>query len=314
MAFTVLKIERWGFMQDLNNFVWFVKVIDYGGFAAAGRALDLPKSRLSRRIAQLEERLGVRLIQRTTRQFTVTEVGQTFYQHCKAMMVEAEAAEEAVAALQAEPRGIVRLTCPVTLLHVHIGPMLARFMARYPGINLQLEATNRRVDLVSEGIDVAIRVRPRPFDDSDLVLRVLADRGHCLVAGSQLIQQQGMPEMPSELSAWPGLSMGEGKQVHKWELTGPEGARAEIHYVPRLITTDMLALREAAVAGVGVVQLPILMVKDQLATGELVRVLEAWEPRREVIHAVYPSRRGLLPSVRALVDFLTEEYARMVED
>ena len=314
MAFTVLKIERWGVMQDLNDFVWFVKVIDYGGFAAAGRALDLPKSRLSRRIAQLEERLGVRLIQRTTRQFTVTEVGQTFYQHCKAMMVEAEAAEEAVAALQAEPRGIVRLTCPVTLLHVHIGPMLARFMARYPGINLQLEATNRRVDLVSEGIDVAIRVRPRPFDDSDLVLRVLADRGHCLVAGPQLIQRQGMPEMPSELSAWPGLSMGEGKQVHKWELTGPEGARAEIHYVPRLITTDMLALREAAVAGVGVVQLPILMVKDQLATGELVRVLEAWEPRREVIHAVYPSRRGLLPSVRALVDFLTEEYARMVED
>jgi DNA-binding transcriptional LysR family regulator len=98
--------------------------------------------------------------------------------------------------------------------------MLARFMARYPGINLQLEATNRRVDLVSEGIDVAIRVRPRPFDDSDLVLRVLADRGHCLVAGPQLIQRQGMPEMPSELSAWPGLSMGEGKQVHKWELTG----------------------------------------------------------------------------------------------
>ena len=117
-------------MQDLNDFVWFVKVVDHGGFAAAGRALDQPKSKLSRRIAQLEERLGVRLIQRTTRQFTVTEVGQTFYQHCKAMLIEAEAAEEAVAALQAEPRGVVRITCPVTLLHVHVGPMLARFMAR----------------------------------------------------------------------------------------------------------------------------------------------------------------------------------------
>ena len=301
-------------MQDLNDFVWFVKVVDYSGFAAAGRALDLPKSRLSRRIAQLEERLGVRLIHRTTRQFTVTEVGQTFYQHCKAMMVEAEAAEEAVAALQAEPRGIVRLTCPVTLLHVHVGPMLARFMARYPGINLQLEATNRRVDLVGDGIDVAIRVRPRPFDDSDLVLRVLADRGHCLVASPALIARLGKPSMPSELSAWPGLSMGEGKHIHKWTLSGPDGAKAEVHYHPRLITTDMLALREAAMAGIGVVQLPILMVKDQLASGELVRVLEAWEPRREVIHAVYPSRRGLLPSVRALVDFLTEEYAKMAED
>ncbi len=299
-------------MQDLNDFVWFVKVVDHGGFAAAGRALDQPKSKLSRRIAQLETRLGVRLIQRTTRQFTVTEVGHTFYQHCKAMLVEAEAAEEAVAALQAEPRGVVRITCPVTLLHV--GPMLARFMARYPGINLQLEATNRRVDLVAEGIDVAIRVRPRPFDDSDLVLRVLADRGHCLVAAPQLLTRLGTPRAPSELSAWPGLSMGEGKQVHKWALSGPEGAKAEIHFQPRLITTDMLALREAAMAGVGLVQLPILMVKEQLASGELVKVLEAWEPRREVIHAVYPSRRGLLPSVRTLVDFLTEEYARMVEE
>ena len=252
-------------MQDLNDFVWFVKVVEYGGFAAAGRALDQPKSKLSRRIAQLEERLGVRLIQRTTRQFTVTEVGHTFYQHCKAMLIEAEAAEEAVAALQAEPRGVVRITCPVTLLHVHVGPMLARFMARYPGINLQLEATSRRVDLVGEGIDVAIRVRPRPFDDSDLELRVLADRGHCLVASPQLIERMGKPRMPSELSEWPGLSMGAGKQVHKWELSGPEGAKAEIHYAPRFITTDMLALREAAMAGVGVVQLRILMVKDQLA-------------------------------------------------
>jgi DNA-binding transcriptional LysR family regulator len=108
--------------------------------------------------------------------------------------------------------------------------------------------------------------------------------------------------------------MGAGKQVHRWELSGPDGAKAEIHYTPRFITTDMLALREAAMAGVGVVQLPILMVRDQLASGELVRVLEAWEPRREVIHAVFPSRRGLLPSVRTLVDFLIDEYARMVEE
>ncbi|ASV54932.1 Transcriptional regulator, LysR family [Lelliottia jeotgali] len=301
-------------MQDLNDFAWFVKVVDHGGFAAAGRALDQPKSKLSRRIAQLEDSLGVRLIHRTTRQFTVTEVGQTFYQHCKAMLVEAEAAQEAVEALQAEPRGVVRITCPVTLLHVYIGPMLAQFMVRYPGVTLQLEATNRRVDVVAEGIDVAIRVRPRPFDDSDLVLRVLADRGHCLVASPQLIARLGKPTMPSELSQWPGLSMGEGKQLHKWALAGPDGAKAEVHFTPRFITTDMLALREAATAGVGVVQLPVLMVKELLARGELVRVLNEWEPQREVIHAVYPSRRGLLPAVRALVDFLASEYARIIEE
>lgn len=301
-------------MQDLNDFAWFVHVVDNGGFAAAGRALDIPKSKLSRRIAQLEEQLGVRLIHRTTRQFTVTEVGQTFYQHCKAMLIEAEAAQEAIAVLQAEPRGCVKLTCPVTLLHVHVGPMLARFMVRYPGVQIQLEATNRRVDLVAEGVDVAIRVRPRPFDDSDLVMRVLADRGHCLVASPRLVEAMGKPLSPDELSRWPGLSTSAGKHVHRWSLNGPNGAKAEVHFTPRLITSDMLALREAAVAGVGVVQLPILMAKDQLADGSLVRVLDAWEPRREVIHAVFPSRRGLLPAVRALVDFLTDEYALMIEE
>ncbi|MDF3831298.1 MULTISPECIES: LysR family transcriptional regulator [unclassified Pseudocitrobacter] len=300
-------------MQDLNDFAWFVQVVDHGGFAAAGRALDQPKSKLSRRIAQLEARLGVRLIHRTTRHFTVTDVGQTFYQHCKAMLVEAEAAQDAVATLQSEPRGTVRIVCPVTLLHVHIGPMLARFMVRYPGVNVQLEATNRRVDVVAEGIDVAIRVRPRPFEDSDLVMRVLADRGHRLVASPELVARMGKPLAPASLSSWPGLSPGAGKQ-HRWELSGPEGARAEVWFTPRMITSDMLALREAAIAGVGIVQLPLLMVREQLASGELVSVLDEWQPRREVIHAVFASRRGLLPSVRALVDYLAEEYQKMEEE
>ncbi|POT57943.1 LysR family transcriptional regulator [Citrobacter amalonaticus] len=299
---------------DLNDFAWFVHVVEQGGFAAAGRALDEPKSKLSRRIAQLEDQLGVRLIQRTTRQFNVTEVGQTFYEHCKAMLVEAQAAQEAIAALQVEPRGIVKLTCPVTLLHVHVGPVLAKFMARYPDVVLQLEATNRRVDVVSEGVDIAIRVRPRPFEDSDLVMRVLAERRHRLVASPALIARMGTPSSPAELNRWPGLSLRAGKHVHRWVLFGPEGAKADVQFTPRFITTDMLALREAAVAGVGVVQLPVLMVKEQLAAGELVALLDGWEPGREVIHAVFPSRRGLLPSVRTLVDFLTEEYARMVED
>ena len=301
-------------MQDLNDLAWFVQVVDHEGFAAAGRALDQPKSKLSRRIAQLEERLGVRLIHRTTRQFVVTEVGQTFYQHCKAMLIEAEAAQQAVETLRSEPRGSVKLTCPVILLHAHIGPMLARFMLRYPGVNVLLEATNRRVDVVGEGVDVAIRVRPRPFDDSDLVMRVLADRGHRLVASPSLIARMGRPQVPSELSAWPGLSLGAGRHQHKWQLTGPGGARAEIYFTPRMVTTDMLALREAAIAGVGVVQLPLLMVRDQLAAGELEVILDAWQPQREVIHAVFASRRGMLPSVRALVDFLSEEYQRMEED
>ena len=124
----------------------------------------------------------------------------------------------------------------------------------------------------------------------------------------------GQPQAPSELSEWPGLSLAAGKHQHKWQLSGPQGARAEVYFTPRMVTTDMLALCEAAVAGIGVVQLPLLMARDRLAAGELVVVLDEWQPRREVIHAVFASRRGLLPSVRALVDFLSEEYQRMEED
>ena len=157
-------------MKDLNDLYYYVQVVDHGGFAPAGRALGMPKSKLSRRIALLEERLGTRLIQRSTRRFAVTEPGQTYYGHCKAMLVEAEAADEAIALTQAEPRGVVRMTCPVALLDTHVGDMVAAFMVAHPRVQIHLEETNRRVDVVGEGVDVAIRVRPPPIEDSELVL------------------------------------------------------------------------------------------------------------------------------------------------
>src|SRR5690606_11645092 len=195
-------------MQDLNDLYYFVQVVDHGGFAPAGRALGMPKSKLSRRVALLENRLGVRLIQRTTRHFHVTEIGQTYYEHCKAMLVEAEAAQEAIDVSRAEPRGIVRIACPIALLHVHIGGMLADFMARYPLVSVQLEATNRRVDLHSEALDVAVGVRPPPLQDSDLILRLLAGLGQCVVASPRLIQTFGLPLSPADLDAWPSLGLG----------------------------------------------------------------------------------------------------------
>ncbi len=148
---------------DLNDLFYFAMVVEHGGFSQAGRALAMPKSKLSRRIALLEERLGVRLIQRSTRRFSVTEVGQDYYRHCKAMLVEAEAAEEAIAMSRAEPRGTIRLACPIAILHARIGTMLADFLALHPQVTVQLDATNRRVDVVGEGVDVAIRVRPPPL-------------------------------------------------------------------------------------------------------------------------------------------------------
>lgn len=301
-------------MQDLNDLYYFVQAVDHGGFAPAGRVLGMPKSKLSRRIATLEDRLGVRLIQRTTRRFAVTDVGRSYYDHCKAMLVEAEAAQEVIDATRAAPRGVIRMTCPVTLLHAHIGSMLADFMALYPQIVVQLEATNRRVDLVSEAVDIAVRVRPPPLEDSGLVMRVLADRGQCLVASPLLIKKLGFPASPADLNGWPSLGIGSPQQPFSWTLFGPDGAQAEVPHAPRLITTDMIAIRTAALAGVGVVQLPRLMVREQIADGALVRVVPDWSPRREIIHAVFPTRRGLLPSNRALVDYLAERFRIIDED
>lgn len=301
-------------MQDLNDFWYFVQVVEHGGFSPASRVIGIPKSRLSRRIALLEERLETRLLQRSTRSFTVTEAGQIFYRHCKAMMIEAEAAQEAIDTLKAEPRGLIRLTCPIALLHIHVGTMLAGFMNKYPQIILQLEETNRRVDVLNENVDLAIRVRSLPLDDSDLVMRKLAVRSLCLVASPKLVEQFGMPASPADLQSWPSLALDRPQQTYRWCLLGPEGQEATIHHQPRFITTDMIALRTAAQKGVGVIQLPKLMLREQLANGSLVHVLPEWRARAEIIHLVFPSRRGQLPAVRALIDYLAERYEELGEE
>ncbi|HKY01749.1 MAG TPA: LysR family transcriptional regulator [Burkholderiales bacterium] len=298
-------------MQDLNDLYYYAKVVEHAGFAPAGRALGMPKSKLSRRIALLEERLGVRLIQRSTRRFSVTDVGQTYYDHVKAMLVEAEAAEEVIELRRAEPRGLVRVTCPLILLHANIAPMIAEFMAANPHVVIHLEGTNRRVDPVGEGIDIAIRVRPPPLQATDLVMRVLAERGQCLVASPDLVKRFDLPQAPEDLANWPSLGHGSAQETYIWRLHGPQDAHVEIHHRPRMVSNDMNALLDAALSGVGVVQLPTMMLGDALESGALISVMPAWAPRGEIVHAVFPSRRGLLPSVRALIDYLAERFEKL---
>ncbi len=301
-------------MQDLNSLYYYVQIVDHKGLAPAGRALGIPKSTLSRKLRILEEDLGVRLIHRSTRQFGMTDIGRSYYEHCKAMLIEAEAAQDVIDMTRAEPRGVVRISCPTALLQTHVAGMLTHFMLQYPQVTVHLDATNRRVDPVAEAIDIAIRVRPPPIQDSDLVMRVLSDRSQCLVASPDLLARQGTPAAPADLADWPSLGLGPPQQQFKWTLFGPDAAQGVIHHSPRLITTDMIALRIAAMAGVGIVQLPTLMVCDQLAEGSLVRPLPDWAPRREIIHAVFSSRRGQIPSVRALLDYLVSSFSALDED
>ena len=298
-------------MQDLNDLYFFVQVVDHRGFAPAARALGLPKSRLSRRVAILEERLGVRLIQRSTRRFAVTEIGQEYYRHCLAMLVEAAAAEEAVARSRAEPQGIVRVSCPPALLCFQVGEMIARYMAAHPRVTVHLESTSRRVDVIAEGFDFAIRVRFPPLEESDLIMRRLAPSTQRLVASPGLVADLPEPFVVTDLATLPSIDFAPPQRDHRWCLEGPDGATATIGHRPRLITDDMVQMRIAALRGIGVVQLPTMMIEKDLTDGSLVDVLPDWRPRSGIVHAVFPSRRGLLPAVRGLIDHLADEFARV---
>lgn len=300
-----------GAMQDLNDLFFFAQVVEHQGFAAAARAMGMPRSRLSRRLALLEERLGVRLVQRSTRRFAVTEIGREYHRHCLAMLVEAEAAQEAIDRVRAAPQGVVRVACPSAVLYFQVGPMIARFLAACPKVEVQLESTNRRVDVIREGFDIAIRVRFPPLEESELVMKVLAESTQRLVAAPQVLARIDRPLVPADVGTLPSLSWGGPHQSHDWQLKGPGGAEAGIRHQPRFVTEDMVALRHAALQGVGVVQMPTMVVIEDIRAGRLVEVLPDWAPRAGIIHAVFPSRRGLLPSVRALLDFLGSEYARL---
>lgn len=292
-------------MQDLNDLYYFAQVVDHGGFAPAARAIGLQKSKLSRRIQALEDRLGVRLLNRSSRRFSVTEVGQEFHRHCLAMLVEADAAEQAIAELRAEPRGIIRMACPVGLLQFQFSGLIARFVKANPAVEVHLKSFNRPVDVIAEGFDIAIRVRFPPLDDTGLVMRKLDDSQQCLVASPALVAEP--LTSPADLNGLPSLDLGPARTDYDWDLEGADGERASIRHRPRIVTDDMATLRAAAMEGLGVVQLPTLLVWPDVKAGRLIQVLPGWRPPAAVVHAVFPSRRGLLPSVRALLDFFGQE-------
>ncbi len=298
-------------MQDLNDLRFFAKVVEQNGFSAAARKLGMPRSRLSRRIGLLEERLGVRLIHRSTRRFAVTEIGREYYQHCVAMTVEAEAAQETIERMRSEPQGVVRVSCPSSIIYFHLGEMIARFMEHCPKVAVLLESTNRQVDVIREGFDLAIRVRFPPLEDSDLVIRKLADSPQRLVASPSVVQAFARPLVPADLAVLPSLAWDPARQEHEWCLHGPDGATATVRHTPRFVTEDMVALRLAALRGVGVCQFPTFVVDEDLRAGRLVDLLPDWAPRAGIIQAAFPSRRGVLPSVRALLEFLASQHAAL---
>ncbi|MGV3572957.1 MAG: LysR substrate-binding domain-containing protein [Ramlibacter sp.] len=291
-------------MQDLNDLLYFAEVVDSGSFAAAGRNLGIPKSRLSRRVAELEGRLGVRLLQRTTRKLSLTPAGETYHRHCVAMREQAEAADEAVALVQTEPRGTVRITCPITVAQSTLGPMLPRFLAAHPQVREEMQVTNRVVDLVQDGVDVALRVRASLEDSGSLVVKQLGPTLGVLVASPQLLQRFGAPRGPEELRHLPTVAMSATDGKASWRLLGPAGATFELQHQPLCVADDLLTLKFAVLQGTGMCVLPDYMCREEVRRGELVPVLPGWAPPAALLLAVFPTRRGMVPAVRRFLDFL----------
>jgi DNA-binding transcriptional LysR family regulator len=300
-------------MHDLNDMYLFAKVIEYGGYSAASRALGIATSKLSRRVSELERRLGVHLLNRTTRSISLSDTGETFYRHCLAIVGEADAAREAIERTRSAPQGLVRISCPVGLLLSDVGAILARFMADNPAVRLNLEATNRRVDVVEEGFELAVRVRLPPLEDSDLVVRPLGKSQMVLVCSRWFIAQHGKPGSADDLSKLPTLSMAKPGNKHSWQFVGADGQEVEVHHTPRLATDDLATLRTAALEGIGIALLPDSLIRSDLAEGSIVEVLPELQVVPGIVHLVFASRRGLVPAVRALIDALAAGFERSDE-
>jgi len=294
-------------MQDLNDFYYFAEVVAHGGFAAASRALSIPKSKLSRRIAQLEQRLDARLIERSTRRFRVTEVGQAFYERCRTVLIDAESAEAVVAQARGEAQGLVRFSCPVGLVEP-IQPVISAYLKDHPKVRLQILATNKVVDLIEEEIDVALRARTTPETDASLIMRTLATTHAILVASPELAASFPPDADISELTTAPTLSIVGGAPDGGWTLVAPDGAVRQIRHTPRLSCGELTSVRSAAVDGVGVALLPERLCRTELAEGRLVQVFSPWRSAQGAVYLVFTSRRGLPPAVRIFIDYLARFF------
>jgi len=301
-------------MLDLNDFFLYVQVVDRGGFTAAGRTLRMPKSTLSHRIQQLEANLGVRLLNRSSRRFAMTDAGEEFYRHAVAMLRSAEQAETAIRHRLTEPTGTVKCTAAMATMQFAMRDILADFLIRYPKIDVIAHATDQTVDIVGENYDVAIRAHSDPLPDSNLVQRTLAPAPWFLFAGAAYLDANKPPEKPQDLQKHPPLFMMRTGVAPIWRVRHANNARNEIvmPLKPRLLSDDMVVLKHAAIRGLGIVALPGYICRTEVRAGALRRVLPNWSAGDSTITALLPYRQGLLPSVRTFMEYLAAEFPKVV--
>ncbi len=299
-------------MQDLNDFYFFHAVVTHGGFSAAARQIGVPKGTLSKHVAKLEDRLGVRLLERSTRRLRTTEIGRGVYEHCQSLLAGAEAAEAVAAQAQGEPRGTVRMSCPHGLIQDLIADLLPPFMEAHPKLRVQLKVIGRRVDLIEDGVDIALRARTRLDSDPSLIVRKLGLSRLALAVSPGLLASFDSPPSIDALESLPTLSMDEAGDEVRWELVRSDGEARSVLHRPRLACSSFDVLRKAAIDGLGIALLPEHICHPCFRSGELVHLLPEWHTPYGIVHAVFMSRKGLMPGVRALIDYLAAAVPRKI--
>jgi DNA-binding transcriptional LysR family regulator len=293
-------------MLDLNDIFYFSQVVTHGGFAAAERVLQIPKSKLSRRVAQLEDRMGARLIERSSRRFRVTDIGRAFYEQCQAALRAAERAEAIVVASLTEPTGLVRFSCPTGLVEI-VSRALPDFFKLYPRSRIRIIAVDRPVDLINERIDVALRVRLKLDTDATLTMRTLAYSRRILLASPILANDLRTQDI-SALASLPSLSTSDEDTERTWRLEGPNGQAYCYRHMPRLGCGDFAAVLDAAMAGLGIAFLPEHSCAAALRSGALVRVFPDWHGAQGTVHLVFTAKTGLPSLVRLWIDHLAKHF------
>lgn len=294
-------------MENLNDMMVFATVVEKGSFTAAALAYDLPKSNISRKITRLEQSIGARLLERSTRTLHLTEVGKVYYDHCLRIQEEMESAELSVNSLMSSPRGLIKICTSIAVGQSLLSPYLAEFKRLYPEIKIDLTLTNRRVDLIEEGYDVALRVGE--LQDSNLVAKKLCSRELHLYASPDYLQSMNLSgnklKSPEQLSALSCLMMqGLGKK-NQWKLiNGKEEHQVTIK--PEFYSDDFSVLRQLAQDGAGVTVLPDYICQEAINQGLLLRILPQWLYKDVEIYALYPSHKGSTPKLRALIEYLTQ--------
>lgn len=292
-------------MLDLKDVYFFVQVVDRGGFTSAGEVLRLPKSTLSHRVKELEASLGVRLINRTSRQFAMTEVGQEFYQYAMNLLRSAEVAEEAMRQRLAEPSGVIRVTTAAEIAQFALRHVLPTFLSENPKVKIVETATDRLVDIVGEGFDLAIRGHTGQLQDSNLIQHPLAKAPWYLFAGPEYLGRMSVPAEPEDLMTHSLIGM-VSKGPLQWHLQGPDKRTVTVPIDPRFQSNSLISLKEAACANIGIAALPGYICQTELKAGALRQILPQWIAADARITALIPYRIGLLPAVRTMVDYLAE--------